>query len=237
MSANNLKISRLNFSTLFWQIIFSNGAFIMEKIKREIIDQNDYFESLRKSADYNTGSISLASSVCLSLLTYYFRPNTVAEVGTFIGRSTYSLALGANLNGNMLPNIHTCDHSNDIKLNFTKFDLNIFQYPKQSSTEMFSKIHEGKIKPEMYLLDGRIQPDDIKIISDLQIENALIVLDDFEGTEKGVVNAFVLTENFKNNFIVVYPPTQSFLEQYGLMDSCTTAVLIPAAQLQFVNQS
>lgn len=237
MSANNLTISRLNFSTLFWQIIFSNGAFIIEKVKLEIMEQNDYFESLRKSADYNTGSISLASSVCLALLTYYFRPNTVAEVGTFIGRSTYSLALGGHLSGNAPSNIHTCDHSNDINLNFKKFDLSIFQYPKQSSTEMFSKIHKGQIKPDMYLLDGRIQPDDIKIISDLQIENALIVLDDFEGTEKGVVNAFVLTENFKNNFIVAYPPTQSFLEQYGLMDSCTTAVLIPAAQLQFVNQS
>jgi hypothetical protein len=69
---------------------------------------------------------------------------------------------------------------------------------------MFSKIYNGNIKPDMYLLDGRLQPEDIKIISDLQIENSLILLDDFEGTEKGVVNTFVLTENFKNNFIVAY---------------------------------
>jgi predicted O-methyltransferase YrrM len=236
MSINNLKISRQNFSNLFWRTIFLNGAFVIERIKLEIIEQNDYFESLRKTAEYNTGSISLASSVCLALLTHYFKPSTVAEVGTFIGRSTFSLALGAHVNGNSLTNIHTCDYSNNIQLNFNKFDFNIFQYPKQSSTEMFSKIHNGNIKPDMYLLDGRLQPEDIKIISDLQIENALILLDDFEGTEKGVVNTFVLTENFKNNFIVAYPPTQSFLREYGLMDSCTTAAMVPMTRLEFVNQ-
>ena len=88
----------------------------------------------------------------------------------------------------------------------------------------------------MYFLDGRLKPEDIKIISNLQIENALILLDDFEGTEKGVVNTFVLAENFKNNFIVAYPPTQSFLREFGLMDSCTTAVMVPMARLEFVNQ-
>jgi predicted O-methyltransferase YrrM len=237
MPINNLKISRQNFSNLFWRTIFLNGAFVIERIKLEIIEQSDYFESLRKTAEYNTGSISLASSVCLALLTHYFKPNTVAEVGTFIGRSTFSLALGAQVNGNQLTNIYTCDYSNNIQLNFNKFDFNIFQHPKQSSTEMFSKIYNGNIKPDMYLLDGRLQPEDIKIISDLQIENALILLDDFEGTEKGVVNTFVLTENFKNNFIVAYPPAQSFLREYGLMDSCTTAVMVPMTRLEFVNQA
>jgi hypothetical protein len=157
MSINNLKISRENFSNLFWRTIFLKSAFIIERIKLEIIEQNDYFESLRKTAEYNTGSISLASSVCLALLTHYFKPNTVAEVGTFIGRSTFSLALGAHVNGNLLTNIHTCDYSNNIQLNFNKFKFNIFQYPRQSSAEMFSKIHSGNIKPDMYFFGWKIK--------------------------------------------------------------------------------
>jgi hypothetical protein len=70
----------------------------------------------------------------------------------------------------------------------------------------------------------------------LHAENAIFLLDDFEGTEKGVTNAFKLLNVFKNNFLLAYPPSDSFLRSNGFLDSSTTAVLIPLSKLHFVNQ-
>ncbi len=234
--ANNLKVSYQNFSKLFWEIVFINGAFIIDDIKNKILKKNNYFESLRKSANYNTGSISFASSVCLGLLSYYFKPKIICEVGTFIGRSTFSIALGSQINENLPTKIYTCDFSNDIKLNFKDYSFNIHQYPMKSSTELLTNLYQEDIIPDMYLFDGRIQSEDIKILESLKAEKTLILLDDFEGFEKGVINSLVLTQYFKNNFSVIYPPSQSFLKEYGLIDISTIAMLIPIERIQLVNQ-
>jgi hypothetical protein len=232
----NFNINRTSFSELFWNNIFNNGATIIEQAKKNIISKHLEIEQLRKSADYNTGSISIAASVGLSLLINYFRPHVVAEVGTFIGRSTYSIALGHSLNGIKSPQIHTCDFSNDIRVDFDAILENVIQYPKKSSTEMLESIVNQNISPDIYLLDGRIQDDDISLLLKLQAENSLFFLDDFEGTEKGVSNAFTLLNVFKNKFILAYPPSNSFLRSHGFSDSSSTAVLIPLSKIAFVNQ-
>lgn len=233
---NNLKISYQNFSKLFWEIIFINGAFIIDDIKIEIHKQNNYFESLRKLANYNTGSISFASSVCLGLISYYFKPKIICEIGTFIGRSTFSVGFGAQINENFSTEIHTCDYSNNLKLDFSNYGFNILQYPKQSSTEMLTILYQKNIIPDAYLFDGRIQSEDIKILDKLKADKKIIILDDFEGFEKGVMNSLNLTQYFKNNFSVIYPPAQSFLKEFGLIDISTAAVLIPIERIQLVNQ-
>ena len=43
-------------------------------------------------ADYNTGSISFAGSWSLYSWSKYFEPCKIVEVGTFIGKSTWSMA-------------------------------------------------------------------------------------------------------------------------------------------------
>ena len=178
----------------------------------------------------------MAASVCLTLLTNYFRPDIVAEVGTFIGRSAYSMALGPILSGLKSLQIHTCDFSNDIRIDFDPVLESVIQYPKKSSTDMLNAIINQGISPEIYLLDGRIKNDDISLLMRLHAENAVFVLDDFEGTEKGVSNAFILQDIFKNNFLLAYPPSKGFLVSHGLSGSSTTAVLIPLSKLLFVNQ-
>jgi hypothetical protein len=233
---NNLHINRHLFSEIFWNIIFTNGATIIEQAKRKIISKHLKIEALRKSAEYNTGSISIAASVGLSLLINYFRPDVVAEVGTFIGRSTYSVALGHTLNGFKSPQIHTCDFSNDIRIDFDSILESVIQYPKKSSTDMLNAIISHGISPDIYLLDGRIQNDDIPLFVKLHAENAVFFLDDFEGTEKGVSNAFTLQNSFKNKFLLAYPPSNSFLRSHGFSDSSSTAVLIPLSKIAFVNQ-
>ncbi len=233
---NNFHISRISFSEIFWNIIFSKGAGIIDQAKKKILSKHLEIEALRTSAEYNTGSISVAASVSLSLLTNYFRPDVVAEVGTFIGRSTYSVALGNSLCGIKTPQIHTCDFSNDIRIDFDPILKDIIQYPKKSSTDMFNTIIAQGISPDVYLLDGRIQQDDVGLLVRLHAENAVIILDDFEGTEKGVSNAFTLLNVFQNNFLLAYPPSNSLLKSYGFSDPSTTAVLIPLSKIIFVNQ-
>lgn len=233
---NNFHIGRHAFSELFWNTVFANGAAIIDLAKTSILSKHLEIEALRKSADYNTGSISIAASVGLSLLTHYFRPGVVAEVGSFIGRSTYSVALGHSLCGVRSPEIHTCDFSNDIQLNFDPILENVVQYPKQSSTDMFTSILKKGIIPDVFLLDGRIQQDDIPLLAALRAENAVFFLDDFEGTEKGISNAFALLDAFQNNFLLAYPPSTSFLRSHGFSDWSTTAVLIPLSKIVVVNQ-
>jgi hypothetical protein len=61
----NFNINRNSFSEIFWNIVFNNGATIIEQAKKKIISKHLEIEELRKSADYNTGSISIAASVGL----------------------------------------------------------------------------------------------------------------------------------------------------------------------------
>lgn len=233
---NNFHINRISFSEIFWNIIFAKGAGVIDQAKKSILSKHLEIEALRASAEYNTGSISVAASVSLTLLTNYFRPDVVAEVGTFIGRSTYSVALGNSLCGIKSPQIHTCDFSNDIRVDFDPILENIVQYPKKSSTDMLSAIIAQGVSPDVYLFDGRIHQDDLGLLATLHAENALIILDDFEGTEKGVSNAITLLNVFRNNFLLAYPPSNSLLKSYGFLDASTTAVLIPVSKIIYVNQ-
>lgn len=232
----NFNISRISFTDLFWNVIFSHGSFILDRVKGDILDKHKQFEALRESSDYNTGSISLSAGVTLALLTNYFKPRVIAEVGTFIGRSTYALALGASSCGDSPPIIHTCDFSNDIKINIDSVLCSAIQYPRQNSTDMFMSILGKGELPGMYVLDGRLQEKDLALLAKLQANNAIFILDDFEGTEKGVANTFALTNHFKNNFLLAYPPSKAFLLTHGLIDHSTTAVMIPAHRVTFVNQ-
>lgn len=101
---------------------------------------------------------------------------------------------------------------------------------------MFNIIADKGIFHDIYLLDGRLQENDIPLLIRLGAEKAIFILDDFEGTEKGISNAFTLQEVFKNNYLLAYPPSNSFLSSYGFSDCSTTAVLIPFSRLLFVNQ-
>ena len=231
-----MNINRYFFSEVFWRIIFSNGSSVIEGVKSRLAAEHLNLEVLRSKAEYNTGSISMAAALCLALLSNYFRPTLIAEVGTFIGRSTFSLILGGRMSGYSGPTIHTCDMSNSIDLGSFEFRDQVVQYQKKSSTEMFAQLRGRSLFPEMYVIDGRLQKDDLPLLQKLRAENAIIVLDDFEGYEKGVVNADRLLDTFKENFLLAYPISSSYLASHNLHDFSTVAVLIPRSRLRFVNQ-
>ena len=68
-------------------------------------------------------------------------------------------------------------------------------------------------------------------------QNTIILLDDFEGSEKGVVNYMRLKklEKFKTHFLI-YPCERSKLEKFGENSYSTTAVMLPNSLIELVAQ-
>lgn len=229
---NKFRLSSRLFSYVFWDSILSNTE-INDGRREKLFSDLSSLEQLRKKADYNTGSISNATAWCLYSLVKYFAPKKIMEVGTFIGKSSWSMAKAQDDlhidNGYLV----TCDLSNDITIPWsgkTKFK----QYRKQSSTEM---LNNEKVSPDLISLDGRIQDNDLKIFEQLINQQTIILLDDFEGVEKGVVNYTKLKTitKLKTHFLI-YPCERSKLLELGENSHSTTAVMLPTNLIDLAAQ-
>ena len=207
----NLQVGRQRFSELFWSIIGEEDGDEENSIC-EIVDEQ---QRLRASADYKTGSVPIEDAIDLFLITKYFQPRVIAEVGTFIGVSTNVMALAA-------PDaqIHTCDVSNALEI--APYNTRITQYPRTPSHLMFESLRTNGITPDFVYLDGRLDKKDMEEIQRGKYEDTIFVFDDFEGTEKGVTNSLLLD---RNNVALIYP-------RYGHK----TAVIIPYSRIEFVRQ-
>ena len=229
---DKLRINRLHFTDAFWSIVLQQSAFRINTIVKGLQDQHEAIENGRLQADVNTGSIGLCTSVCIASAAAYFRPRVVAEVGTFIGRSAFSLLSGAESAGYELPVIHTCDFSNDISLTFSNADR-IVRYPRQSSTQMFTELVNEGLSPDFYFIDGRLSNPDADLLRTLRAEQAVFLLDDFQGTEKGVANVMFLQQVFPENFLVAYPYAGTDLTGMGIFDQPLVAAMIPVNRVIF----
>lgn len=210
---------------------------------RQLFQSQDFFgrtarlDELRKLADYDTGSIGSSTQWSLFALSYLWKPRLVIEVGTFIGKSTVSIALGAAAAG-VRSEIHTCDASNSFDLP-TLGEADIVQYPATQATQMFNELAQSGRAGQCQLvhLDGRLQQADCETLASLVADDAIIALDDFEGIEKGVANMIKLrsTSAFEGH-LRVYPPSPALLARFGLTDSCTMALMLPRAALRLTAQ-
>lgn len=209
---NPIRINRATLSELVWNKL--------PYIHRPLGYQFEELERLRAQADYNTGSISDTDAIDLQHIVSHFQPTVVAEVGTFIGRSTTAMALAMPKGGV----IHTCDASNAIALPELNPDVQVVQYPRKGSTEMFESLISAKAKVDLFYIDGRLSPKDTRLVWELAHDKTVIVLDDFEGVEKGVANAMLLLQQFPN-YALVYP-----------RDIGKTAMMLPSGLLQFTAQ-
>jgi predicted O-methyltransferase YrrM len=209
---NPVQIGRQRFSNIFWSIVDEKvEEYPYETIEKIIWEQ----QKLRADADYNTGSVPYDDAVELYKLAKFFQPKVIAEVGTFIGVSTRTMRLGASS-----ADIYTCDVSNRIQVDSS--DTKLHQYPKTSSTEMFKDMAEKKVGVDLLYLDGRLQQEDFQYFPQIIHDQTIFVFDDFEGTEKGVVNAMMLDGA---NRLLIYP-----------REGRKTAVSLPFTLLQFVPQ-
>jgi predicted O-methyltransferase YrrM len=206
-----ININRKTLSELVWKQIEGRGRGLGELFRK--------LDELRDEADYNTGSLDERDVQDLQDVVFHFRPAVVAEVGTFIGRSTMAIAHSMDEGGT----IYTCDVSNDIKLPEVTGGT-IVQYPKKSSTDMFEDLLKQKVKVDLFYIDGRLSPKDIRLILELMHNKTVFVLDDFEGVEKGVGNAMLLMQ-YLTGYALIYP-----------RHTGKTAILIPGTLLQFTAQ-
>lgn len=208
---NPVQIGRKRLSEIVWTIIDEKVSdYPFEKIEKIVEDQ----QALRAQAEYNTGSMPIDDAFELYRIVKFFQPKVIAEVGTFIGVSTKTM----NLAMERLVDIYTCDHSNNINLDVP----NIFQYPKRPSFEMFADMVEKGVKVDLVYLDGRLSQEDVEPLSKIIYAETVFVLDDFEGTEKGVANAMMLESPGR---VLVYP-----------REGRKTAMSIPMTLLQIVPQ-
>ena len=208
---NPVQIGRKRLSEIVWTIIDEKVSdYPFEKIEKIVEDQ----QALRAQAEYNTGSVPIDDAFELYRIVKFFQPKVIAEVGTFIGVSTKTM----NLAMERLVDIYTCDHSNNINLDVP----NIFQYPKRPSFEMFADMVEKGVKVDLVYLDGRLSQEDVEPLSKIIYAETVFVLDDFEGTEKGVANAMMLESPGR---VLVYP-----------REGRKTAMSIPMTLLQIVPQ-
>lgn len=211
---DSLRFNRRQISRLFWETI--------EGYHFNTLPPDDYFEGLRDQATYNTGSLHREDMRDIMDIVAYFRPTLIAEVGTFIGRSTYSLAVGAGDKAT----VYTCDASNNIQLPpMPEKAARVVQFPNTTSTDMFRALLNDKNlgrKIDLFYIDGRVSEEDRALMAQLSNDRTIIVLDDFEGVEKGVANGMLLGEA---KHLLIYPRR-----------GAKTAVLLPAAMLKLTAQ-
>lgn len=209
-----VQIGRKRFSEIFWNIVDEKVDEVpWDKLEEMIKSRQRY----RLTADYNTGSVSIGDAAELYRLVKFFKPEVIAEVGTFIGVSTMSMYMADEFF-----RIYTCDMSNDLPALFEDADEVIKYFPKTTSTQMFKQMAETNLGVDLMYLDGRLQREDLELFHKIVHDHTIFVFDDFEGIEKGVVNAMMLDGA---NRVLIYP-----------RDGKKTAISLPYTMLQFLPQ-
>lgn len=230
-----IRINRARFTEIAWSVIFENAAVHASSLRPELFQKSLSLDDLRQQAAYNTGSIGTGAIWTIFAACLFFKPKSVAEVGTFIGKSTFSMACALDIAYTEGAQIFTCDFSNKIDLQFgTRTQVRQFQM--KSSTDMFSVLAEEKKKCDLLLLDGRLQADDFKLLSLILHPESVILLDDFEGTEKGVINALQLMNSLQDTHYLAYPPSRELMLSNGLHEPCTIGMIVPRRLVEHTNQ-
>lgn len=167
---------------------------------------SSYCDTLEQDAVFKTGSISLASMAYLRMLMERYTPTIVIEVGTFIGKSTFTI-----IDEPSVLHLYTCDMSNDCLGNTPRLTC----HPMTTSTAMLGKLAGEGVKADLFFLDGRLSPSDVPLILRLSRWNTVYVFDDYHeeppGCQfthgKGVFN-IALLEPFLHEHTFVGPPAR-----------------------------
>ena len=109
---------------------------------------------------------------------------------------------------------------------------------KTLSTEALKKVSEKEDSVDLFFFDGSLQDSDLKYIAQLSGENTILVVDDFEGIEKGVINCLLLKNlPYFSSYFLIHPcPIElfDFFNPYG--SRSMTALLVPPKIFQLTSQ-
>ena len=232
---NKIRINRYRLSEIVWSEIYEHATIYASTTRPELFHKSFALDDLRVQAAYNTGSIGSGAIWTIFSACLFLKPQLVAEVGTFIGKSTFSIACALDIAFSEGGEIYTCDFSNKIDLQFGT-NTSVRQFQMQSSTDMFSILANEKKKCDLLILDGRLQSEDFKLLSSILHPESVILLDDFEGTEKGVINAIQLMNSLQNTHYLLYPPSRELMRLHGLHEGCTIGMIVPRILVEHTNQ-
>ena len=234
---NYFDISNSDFSELFWKKLLSFSSSLHHE-KLNLFKKLDDLNFLRKKSDYNTGSCNSTTCWMLYSLAYYFQTMKIIEVGSFIGRSIFSILYGskkANIYNNNIINAYCCDVSNSIKLPKIQ-GVNISQFHKTASVDMFKRLKNDKF--DLFHFDGRLNLEELKYIKNLSHNQTIYIFDDFENLDKGVMNFALFTENnfLDNKYQFIPPPNINILNKFSLTEKTSTACLLPKDLIRLSHQ-
>ncbi len=206
------------------------------------------FPLLLKRIDENsengisTKSISLGTAITLYLLALKSRPANIAEVGTFIGCSALSMAFGTIKSSKSKKDfrIRTCDVNETVDnplLGLDDYYINQCTVIRGTSTTMFKEIASMGESLDMLFIDGRLIKGDFMYLGKILTRNSLIVLDDCEGTEKGIYNLGLFTNNkIYDTHIYIPPFAKDKFKIWGYSCRSTAGILLPKSFVMYANQ-
>lgn len=165
------------------------------------VNQKEWSQLKRQISNFPDLECSTPNADCyfLALLIKKFKPVNILEIGTFVGKSTFSLACAAENNKQKF-SIDTIDiQKKVIKNKFHKFKQ--IKFYNGHSSKIVPKL---KKKYDLIFIDANLDDLTATEIKKRCKKNALIILHDFcPPVDKGVYNLFYLSKFM--NFIYYAP--------------------------------
>ena len=102
---------------------------------------------------------------------------------------------------------------------------------------MFQALVAKRAKLDMLHLDGRLMPDDLKLLAQLLKDDTLIALDDCEGDEKGHMNLDLLRRaGLLQQHAYVEPFPRELFRAWNLETRSVTGLLVPLKLITYTSQ-
>jgi len=176
--------------------------------KQEIYDLHIATEMHRSRAAFNTGALPPAAACVLRALARWAKATTAVEIGTFIGMSTLTLAKECDI-------VYTCDERN----NCLPAQPKVERHPGWTSTQLLAKLADQGIKAGLFFIDGRLRSADLALLLKVATPDAVFVVDDYVGAEKGIANVELLAPQLAH-YALMRPAGR-------MRQVCTLAALVP----------
>jgi predicted O-methyltransferase YrrM len=233
----NLSLSTHEVSKIVWKRLFGELALELTSATAGLLAAYERLEADRAAMTYKTGSIAPSSGIALYALTRKISPRTTFEVGTFIGRSATAMLMAMDQGGHADALFYTCDLSNDFVMDTRDFKTQVRAMPRTGSTDALRAAVAAGRPVDLFHFDGRLQHQDFESVNALSHERTVFALDDFEGIEKGVVNALLLKQSPRfAGYFLIEPPGPEVLAPLGFTGRCLTALLVPTSVFNLVPQ-
>lgn len=128
----------------------------------------------------------------LSLLVLNYKPENILEIGTWVGTTSYAMAL---TDGDC--KVYTCDDSNRfVKLNI-EANNRIFTHSKTHSTEFLKRMINDDMVFDMIFNDASLSNEDCELLCKLTPKDFIFVTHDYFNSNGGYEKGYDAMEKMK----------------------------------------